>query len=212
MRRYAFTMIELIFAIVVISIAIVSLPVMTQRTDKTIEANIVQEAIFAAGTVITEGFAFYWDTSSQYDQNVSAGYSRVIDTSGTSCSNASGTNRRPGHINRQCLISSAITPLDDNTSYVGLDYLETLNNGTSIILNNTSTTAYATYKSDYNATARVTRCVNVGDCTPFNPSQTTDIDLKEISYDISDDSGVIIKLRAYSSNIGEIEPAHRILP
>jgi prepilin-type N-terminal cleavage/methylation domain-containing protein len=48
LHRLAFTMIELIFAIVIIAISVMSLPMMTQVTSAGIERNLVQEAIFAS--------------------------------------------------------------------------------------------------------------------------------------------------------------------
>ena len=45
-KRFGFTMIELIFAIVIIAISVMSLPMMTQVTNKGLEESLVQEAIF----------------------------------------------------------------------------------------------------------------------------------------------------------------------
>ncbi|WP_366755894.1 type II secretion system protein [Sulfurimonas sp.] len=47
-HKYAFTLIELIFAIVIIGISVMSLPMLTQVTSSAIEKNLVQEAIFAS--------------------------------------------------------------------------------------------------------------------------------------------------------------------
>lgn len=207
-KRLAFTMIELIFAIVIISIAVVSLPVMTQTTDKNLEANIVQEAIFASEAVINESIAYYWDGNSQFDQNISGGLSRVINTGDCNAT----TGKRPGHVKRQCLSNNLITPADSPAFTNAMDFLSTVYIGTSIFLNNSSTTAYATYKQNYTATATINRCVNAGDCTALDQTTPTDRDLKEIRFDISDNTGIIVQLRAYSANIGEVTVESEVMP
>jgi Tfp pilus assembly protein PilV len=207
-RRFAFTMIELIFAIVVIAIAVVSLPVMTQTTDKGIESNIVQEAIFASQAIINESIAYYWDENSLADQYISGdSFSRVIDTTGTSCTGF--PNQRPGHINRRCVSVSTI-PVTNAAVGPVINYFDAQYNNKQILRNTSSTTAYATYKDLYTATATVTQC-SAG-CTQFGLN-TVEPDLKEIAFDINDGSGnLIIKLRGYSANIGEVDVATRTLP
>lgn len=208
--RLAFTMIELIFAIVVMSIAIVSLPVMTQTTDKNIEGSIVQEAIFASQAIINESMAYYWDENSLADQYISGdSYSRVIDTNGTSCTGI--PNKRAGHINRKCVSSSTI-PVTNSTLGPVINYFDTQYNNTQILRNTSSTTAYATYKDDYNATATVRQCTNGAGCTQFGLN-TFDNDLKEVTLDINDgDGNLIIRLRGYSANIGEVEIQTKVIP
>ena len=107
-HRLAFTLVELIFAIVIIAMAVLSLPVMTQVTQKGIEDSIVQEAIFAGSAELMGATTYYWDANSIYDINTSH-LSRVIDIS-NDC-NAT-TNLRPGHINqplhRRCLDDNSI--------------------------------------------------------------------------------------------------------
>lgn len=209
-RRSAFTMIELIFAIVVMSIAIVSLPVMTQTTDENIEESIVQEAIFASQAIINESIAYYWDENSLADQYISGDpYSRVIDTTGTSCI---GTpHKRIGHINRQCVSSSSI-PVTNATVGPVINNFDAQYNNRQILRNTAAATAYATYKDNYTATATVRQCTNGAGCTQFglNPF---DNDLKEIAFDINDGNGnLIIRLRGYSANIGEVAIAKKVIP
>jgi len=104
-RRYAFSLIELIFAIVVISIAVISLPMMIQTTSKGIQGNLTQEAIFASSTKLNEIISYPWDDNSMQKGTI---FSRVIWTSVNDCN--STTKLRLGHIlqqqHRRCLDSN----------------------------------------------------------------------------------------------------------
>ncbi|MDH4944563.1 type II secretion system protein [Sulfurimonas sp. C5] len=202
-KKPAFTMIELIFAIVVMSIAIVSLPVMTQTADKNTEASIVQEAIFASETILNESMAYYWDENSQFDESISGDLSRVINTSGCI---ASTPNKRIGHVNRRCLSDLAIS-VSNNPTVNTLDSLENTWNNQNVILNAPSG---ATYKAGYYATVNVTQS-NLGGLQFGNTANNAD--LKEIALTIRDNSAnIITTLRAYSANIGDIDIAKRTLP
>ena len=121
--RPAFTMIELVFAIVVIAIAVVSLPMMMQSNTKGMEKNIVQEAIFAASVELMQATTGYWDANSTDDNNESE-YSRVINIS-QDCN--STTKLRPGQINqpyhRRCLDDTDLHTASNekNSSFITLD-------------------------------------------------------------------------------------------
>ena len=110
-NRYAFTMIELIFAIVVISISIMSLPVITNVASKAIENNLVQEAIFGASAELMDATVGCWDERSKEDKAFSK-FSRVVDIGG----NCNDDRLRPGHIpqlyHRRCLNSNSSNNLD----------------------------------------------------------------------------------------------------
>ncbi|MFA7354436.1 MAG: hypothetical protein WCZ70_07450 [Sulfurimonadaceae bacterium] len=186
--RAAFTMMELIFAIVVISIAVITLPMMAQVTSKGIEENIVQEAIFAASAELMGATAYYWDLNSMQDNNLS-NLERVIDIGGASCD---ADRLRPGHVNqlyhRRCLDSNAtvVANTPDNT-------FPNLNNLTSRTLFENEAAAGsrdAGYKGSYDTNVTVT---------------TTD-DVKKITVSIiNSDGDTITSLSTYSANIGEID-------
>ena len=189
MVRSAFTLIELIFAIVIIAIAIVSLPIMTGVTQKGVEQNILQEAIFATSTQLMGITAAYWDERSMEDTNVSD-LSRVIDIGGD-C-NAT-TRLRPGHIaqpyHRRCLESNSSNGLDatSNDNVYSLDDAVSNINGATSIFDNPDAAASG-YKDVYTSNATISR----------------DDDVKKITVTIKDSSGnIITKLITYSANIGE---------
>jgi len=188
--RPAFTLIELIFAIVIIAISVVSLPIMTGVTQKGVEQNILQEAIFAASAQLMGITAAYWDERSMEDANLSD-LSRVVDIGGD-C-NAT-TRLRPGHIaqpfHRRCLDSNTTTGLDaTGGSFYSLDDAVAAADGTPAIFDNPNADA-AGYKDTYTSSAAISR--------------TNDI--KKITVSVEDSSGnTITKLITYSANIGEPE-------
>ena len=193
-KRFAFTMIELIFAIVIIAISVMSLPMMIQVTQKGIESNILQEAIFAASAELMGATAGCWDEVSMRDINVSH-LSRVIDI-GTSNDCNDTTKLRPGHINqpfhRRCLDenSTAIADLDKNiTSIYSLD--DAAHVAQNIFINTaTDETGYKElYKSEIDVSL-----------------SSTDNNIKIITATVTDDDGdPITVLRTQSANIGEID-------
>lgn len=201
--RCAFTMIELIFAIVIIAITVISLPMMTQATSRGVEGGLVQEAIFAASAELMGATSFYWDTNSLIDVNLSS-MSRVIDLE-VDCN---AEKRRPGHIaqplHRRCLDSSALGTADSSGGeFLGLDHAEHpseatfLEDGTGAI----SIGSAAGYKNDYNSSLDVVRNVF------FQEGLGADQNLKSLTVTIEDSTtgDDITVLRTYSANIGEID-------
>ncbi|MDT8338668.1 MAG: prepilin-type N-terminal cleavage/methylation domain-containing protein [Sulfurimonas sp.] len=194
LHRAAFTMIELIFAIVVISIAVMSLPMMIQITSEGIEDNIVQEAIFAASAELMGATSYYWDLNSMQDNALSR-LSRVIEVNGV----CNDDRLRPGHVNqpyhRRCLDSNttvvANTP-DTNTPPV-FPNLDNAENDAIGDLFDTSAAEAAGYKQEYQSQVIVT--------------QATDSNIKVLTASIytSDGATLLTRLRIYSANIGEVD-------
>ncbi len=190
----AFTLIELIFAIVIIAISVVSLPMMNQAVSKGIDANLVQEAIFAAATELNEVVSASWDeNSTEPGTNF---YARVIDHSG----NCDATTRlMPGHINiklhRRCLDSNITGPEDANTTALkDLDEMEHVKR--KVFINNAPN--QAGYKKKYFSIVEVNRGAVFGGAA--------NADIKSIKITIQDeDDKIITSLTTYSSNIGEID-------
>lgn len=207
-KKNAFTLIELIFAIVVIAVSVTSLPMMIQTSGKSIEKSILQEAIFAAQAILNESTTYYWDQSSQEDANISAGYSRVINTG--DCLGAGVPYRRIGHINRQCLddITTAVNVIGDNTS---LEWAANIYTNAVVLEGNSVNGASATYKSAYNVTVTVNYCGVAGQCVQFGLEEPN-TNLKQLQIQITDPvtNQTLVQLRAYDANIGEVKPESRI--
>ncbi len=198
-NRLAFTMIELIFAIVVISISVMSLPMITQVTFKAIDEGLVQEAIFASVAGINEATTYRWDEHSMDDKLIDPVYSRVINTGGCTGS----PSKRPGHINRQCVEN--FDPFLVVPPYT--DSLNVAAHGSQSIYSVGGSTSAAGYKKDYNSTLIVNANANFG-ATLGNP------DMKEIIITILDanDASIVTLLKAYSANIGEVQYANTVYP
>jgi len=196
-KRYAFSMIELIFAIVIIAIAVMALPIMTQTTGKGIEANLVQEAIFASAAKLNEITSYPWDENSTIDENIS----RVIWTSDTDCNNS--TKLRSGHIHRRCLdenysLVQPTSPLgmeaSDNGVYNDIDDF----NDVSAPLFIGSVGSATGYKTPY------TMDVNVSYAS-FGTTTADSKNIKEINITIINPNTnlITLKVHTYSANIGE---------
>ncbi|MCD6258468.1 MAG: type II secretion system protein [Helicobacteraceae bacterium] len=195
--RFGFTMIELIFAIVIIGITVVSLPMMTQATSRGIDNNFVQEAIFAASTEVMQAMSYRWDLNSA-ENNTPGELSRVIDING----DCSAISKRPGHIVRSCY--SDLSDVDANISANTSDPLiENLNNAVktdSNVFTGIDGSGYG-YKKAYTQTTTVSMSsfggVNNGN---FKHIETT------ITDPVNETQVV---LEAFSANIGEVEPLKR---
>lgn len=198
--RAAFTMIELIFAIVIVSIAVISLPTMIQITSKGIESNIVQEAIFAASAELMGATSYYWDERSMED-NATSRLSRVIDVGVPVCENNASSPRyrlRPGHIaqpyHRRCLDSTSDTVL--NTSSYDFPNLNNSEHAADEIFTDTVTNA-AGYKSVYKSIVSIELEDETG---------ATNNNIKKITTTIKNSDGdTVTSLSVYSANIGEID-------
>lgn len=195
LNKFAFSMIELIFAIVIIGITVISLPMMTQVTSKGVEGSLAQEAIFAASTELNQAVSYYWDSSSLRDGDTR--FSKVVNSTANDC-NAS-TSLRPGHINqpyhRQCLSDTTINPLnvaDGNAS------INDAAHGSRSIFIGTMGTA-ASYKEDYQSNVSV-------DFSRFDTVTAADEEIKKITINITKaDGSSVTRLSTYSANIGEVD-------
>ena len=196
LSRRAFTLIELIFAIVIISIAVISLPMMTQVNNRGIENSMVAEAIFGASAELMNASAGHWDANSMHDNNRSH-LSRVIDI-GSICENNSSSPRhrlRPGHIaqpfHRRCVDGLNVIPLNDsNATYPNLNNAHDVASKVMFTDNDTEVTGY---KKTYRSLVSVTQ-------------DATDPNIKRIDINITDSDGdLVTRLRMQSANIGEID-------
>lgn len=198
MVRSAFTLIELIFAIVIIAISVVSLPMMSQVVAKGVDENLLQEAIFAAATELNEAVTSHWDENS-LEPTMLDSFARVIETGDCLDDVNSSRNRlRPGHISqplhRRCLDSSVTSPDDDNTATNVIDLNNMAHVDTPLFINSGGDTGY---KESYTSTIAVSRPATFGGASNNH--------IKVITSTVSDSDGTIALLRTYSANIGEVD-------
>lgn len=183
-------MIELIFAIVIIAISVLSLPMMVQVSNEGLENSLVQEAIFAGSADLMSATSGYWDERSMEDSALSS-LSRVIDTLGDCNIN---TRLRPGHIeqayHRRCLDSNTSLNLGAalNPNITALN--DMAKNDTALLVN--MNPSVSGYKDQYTSTIDVQRTNNI----------------KVIRVRIREQGELVnslVELRAISANIGEID-------
>ncbi len=224
MRHTAFTMIELIFAIIVISIVVISMPMMMKANEDAVESNIVQEALFASSAKMMQVLSYPWDENSTDNTGV---YGKVIDISGGTAaykrSDANGTldvnsSYRVGHI-----LQDNHRRFHDYTSpYANTIGALATNVATPTALNNTGQTnvpfdnplSSATgYKNNYTMDVSVGYISDTPSSTFIFPNigeTTTPTNIRLLTVTIKDSNGnPLTLLRSYSSNIGEFDFAKR---
>jgi len=214
--RKASSMIELVIAIVIMGIAVMTLPLMLERVQENNAFAMQQEAILAAKTQLGDIITYPWDENSLKNNVVavldtqSASYQREVNT----------TTRRIGHVKqdkRRKFFSN-----ETNASVIGT----ATNNITDIAdfdtdvaeLNklNAADADFAgtlDYRFDFNMTTSV-RYINDNPVnfvfSDANISTTSNI--KMITVTLQGDNISTFQLRAYSSNIGESELLRRSYP
>lgn len=222
MVKRAFSLIELIFSIVVIAIAISTLPSVTKRVLDSSEFVVNQEAIWLSTSAIYNIMAYKWDEASSQ----SGGDRKVLDVTTIGDFNRSSLNTpdnyRIGHIivdGRRKFHNSvtyATNPsnlgsdgdLDDIDDFIGdkiLSYLSVANSVSTFDYKNLTYTSNVnvkyisdslnsgSYRNDSNITFKLTRS---------GLNQTTNIKLIELNLSTSKKSN-FLNLVAFSSNIGE---------
>ncbi len=211
-RHYAFTMIELIFAIVVIGITVVSLPMMIQVNQKGVEGNVKQEAIFATSAKMMQVLSFAWDRNST-DTNGTLNYAKVIDIA-TGANNYDRNDTsifRVGHIqqglHRRFFDQSETIVTNPNTSiegHAGIAYLDAVDkDGYKYKMRLSTVVSYIndTVSNPFNFTTNNTPPSNIKLITI-----TTTIDGNgDGDYSDGDNIDTQIVLRSYATNIGEID-------
>ncbi len=199
LNRLAFTLIEVLFAIMIMGITMVSVPVIMSSNAKGFDTTIIQEAIFAASAELNQVLALSWDENSIENNNTTA--TRVINPG--DCNN--DTKLRPGHINqplhRRCLDNNATTPTDlANFGPDGgdLDDIDDINVNIKDMFLNDSTTSTG-YKHAYQSEFSIA----YGDIGDVN---ATSQNAKLIVITVRDDQNTIVTvLRSYTLNIGEVD-------
>ena len=228
-RRTAFTLIELIFAIIIIAIVVMSMPLMMKTNEEAIEANIAQEAIFASSTKMMQMLTYPWDANATDSTNPNS-YGKVVDlTSGTNAykrSDANGTlntssSYRVGHIlqdNHRRFHDSSLASTHQINSLTSSSNPTALNNvaQTSVPLEVAGVAATKGSSTGYKNAYKMDVGVSFIPDTPsstFNfegEGSSTASNMKLIKVTIKNEKNeVLTVLRSYSANIGEFDFAKR---
>ena len=199
MRKFklAFTFIELIFAIVIIGIASLSLPMISQVVSKGSEKSLAQEALFIAFTEIIRTSSSAWDENSRVNRN-DFEYVLYISDREKNASIDENLTGRTGNINilyntdanRSIRPSILGFDVDDNFRENDIDdYIVTRANATGSAGSETG------YKYQY------TKDINITYPSSFGTLNSS-LDIKRIDIKINDASGLLVSFYMYATNIG----------
>ena len=203
--KNAFTMIELIFAIVVIAVVMLTIPMMIQVNNKALEGNVAQEAIFLVSTVLSETTALIWDDNSIDGNATTITASGILDTAGNAVyARVPGTSLRQGGMQKnrtRKFFDTVTTPVQTETESL------------SGVISATSTSDLVGYKNVYriNATRGYIADAPAGfNFTTATLAAGTTSNIKmttvEINATIDGTDTTISRLRAYTCNVGEADP------
>lgn len=204
--RFAFTMIELIFAIVIISIVALSLPMMSQVINISNERNLVQEAILVASGDMFKTISGKFDENSKPD-NSDINYEKILYTDAEDNDGNISKGQRAGNIN--------ILFHDNNATRTSFLFEEgtegneddiddyAISNGDAV----TMTGSAAGYKQFYKKDITVTQL-------SFNNASDTNSKKIEITIkDQNDTSKILVKMHTYTFNTGSVSISpYRDLP
>ena len=203
--KNAFTMIELILAIVVISVVMLTIPMMIQVNNKALEGNVAQEAIFLVSTVLTETTALIWDDSSIDGNATTITASGILNTAGDGVyARVAGTFLRQGGMQK----NNTRKFLDTNTTPS-----QTAVESLAGIISATSTSNLVGYKNIYSIGATRGYIADAPGGFNFTTAMlaagtTSNIKMTTVEINATIDGVVttISRLRAYTCNIGEADP------
>lgn len=216
--KQAFTMIELIFAIVIIAITVISLPMMMQVNAKGIEGNIAQEAIFAAATKLMQVGTYPWDEHS-INSTTPFTQANIVDFNASTTNhylrlsnNAADINSsyRVGHVQEDGHrrfhslndANTTVSPLGSGGGNGINDQIGTY----SFAFDAASSTGY---KEQYRSVVNISYIPDTGTPYVFKNSGTsspTNMKLIEVSIqkNVSGTWEDVTLLRSYAANIGEV--------
>jgi len=216
--RKAASMIELVIAIVVMGIAVMTLPLMLERTQASNQFAMQQEAIHAAKTNIGDIITFPWDENS-----LQGGVVGVLDTDTNNTKFKrhpdKNSTRRIGHVEEdkrrkffanETNASDIGGALTNNITDIGdFDGAET----SLTVASGTEVAGVLDYRFDFNMTTivRYIDDTNFKFETTGNTTNTSNIKMIEVTMQ-DDDTLSKFVLRAYSSNIGESQLLRRSYP
>ena len=217
--RYAFTMIELIFAIVLISVVVLTIPTMIAVNNKALEGNAAQEAIFLVSAVLSESTTLIWDNNSLGGSATDVVLSKILDTNTT----GAAIYDRPD-LNTTIRVGGLDQDLHRRFNDAEIHPAQT----TKIIISQPLTNSVAAiggYKNQYTIVATreyAADAPHAGSAAdPFvftvpngvigAASIVTNVKMTqvEINATIDGTNAVIARLRAYTCNIGETDYAKR---
>ncbi|WP_331775853.1 type IV pilus modification PilV family protein [Sulfurospirillum sp. 1612] len=213
MMRSAASMLELIVAIVVMGIAVMTLPMLLTQTQNNNAYTMQQEVILAARTKLGDTLTYRWDENSIQNDTV-----RVLTTDGDSDLNVSSDGiRRIGHVKgdkrRKFFtdLNASTSPANLGPDSGDLDDIDDFNSATPSQLQLPAQNTNLDYHfKDFNLTTSV---VYVSDTANYNANDInfvfgttasgTSTNIKLLTLSVTGNNETPFTLRTYSCNIGE---------
>ncbi len=230
--RPGFSLIELVLAIVIIAISVMTIPMMLSQSSNNDSFSIMQESILAARTKMGNILSYEWDSES-VDATDSITYIRVLDVQNGHAAldrniTTQDENRRKGHIARDfrrrfhegnVTDMSLTLPSTDSfdTNITALNHFngQVLGNTLSgddpaefdyVIrdFNMTTTISYVSDDASYSDQVIDDFDFNISSSAVItNVANSTNIKMIEVS--VQSKSGQPFRFRAFSCNIGQTE-------
>lgn len=206
--RQAFTMIELIFAIVVIGVTVLTVPLMIETNNKALEGNVAQEAIFLTSSVLSVTTTLVWDENSIVSTPGTDNYvlAKILDVGAVNSTYGrtnADSNIRVGGLNQD--LHRQFFDYNGGGVAPGAPLTETLTASLEDSAANISG-----FKQAYSVVAKryyVSDDLGSGILSTA-ASGVSNLKLTEVSIQ-GEDGEIIAKLRAYTANIGEVDFARR---
>ena len=225
-RRRAFTLIELIFALVVIGLVVITIPMILISNARHVERNLLQEAVLMASTKMGQNMAHRWDEHS-WDENGTLHKTEAVNVSNsgnvllkranfnqlyTTSPDSSPSNFRIGHFFLEPLhrrmTPSTVTDRnasniedDDGGDYDDID--DIVDHAETLDMSGLAAGLYGHgYKSDYNITGVVEY---VSDAPTGGTPAGANYNSSTIEYQFPVGPGTGATTAASSTNIKRVE-------
>ncbi len=224
MIRAAFTMIELIFAIVIISLTALSLPMMMQVSQNSAENSVTQESIYAAASIMLEVLSHPWDENS-LNPNTTQSLERVVRIPGQNARfDTNTTIYRMGHIqqdlhrrfhedNTSAFFNVSATLGNDTNATIGMDERGHGNQNIIGALGIDSYKDIGSYRVSVGSIGDPASPFNAANAYVFglNDANNTRSNMRHIRVQMNDQNNVAsVALDGYAANIGEVDYYSRI--
>ncbi len=233
MKRSGFSLVELVLSIVVIAIALMTVPLMLNQGAKSNQFALMQESILAARTKMGNILSFKWDNNAS---DLNGSVVRVLDvTDGAIALNRityDNKNRRRGHIkeNRRRRMTDNETnaslgievagEYDDIDDFDGVSSIVAATGATGVRgkfdyldsdLNLTTTVKYISDDVNYSE-QNITFDFNVSSTVNFTAAKSTNIKMVELNATSVNRPDMPFVFRIFSSNIGQSKLYERVKP
>ncbi len=223
--KRAIAMIELIFALVIIGIALMSAPMLIQQSIKSSNVALQQEAISATASQVAIVLSMHWDEA---NTKIPAGASPILDVNRSSYNfppagliDVTGRNTKDGNNTLKPTSFGSLGSEANESTYIEFDDVDDYHNESFglMLFNNESTSAdvgeYVDVNISINTTVRYTKESNVSES--INTAISPYSNIKAIKVNLTSNSGVDeleknITLKAFSCNIGTYSIEGKELP